>query len=136
MRVILDTNIFVSGIHWKQGASGRVVDSWLEGKFELISSQEIIDEIVETLRDFKINIPIDKILLWVSILADNAILVEPSLLFDIIKEDTDDNKFLEAGVEGNADYIVSQDSHLLKLKEFRGIKIVKPEEFLGILENG
>jgi len=43
-------------------------------------------------------------------------------------------KFLEAGVEANADYIVSQDNHLLKLKEFQGIRIVKPEEFLAVLE--
>ena len=127
MRIVLDTNIFVSGIHWKQGASGKVIDSWLEGKIELVSSQEIIDEIVETLRDFKISMPVDKIILWVSVIADDALIVEPSVSFD-------DNKFLEAGVEANADYIVSQDNHLLKLKEFQGIRIVKPEEFLAVLE--
>jgi|SRR3989339_62361 len=134
MRIVLDTNIFVSGIHWKQGASGKVIDSWLEGKIELVSSQEIIDEIVETLRDFKISMPVDKIILWVSVIADDALIVEPSVSFDVIKEDKDDNKFLEAGVEANADYIVSQDNHLLKLKEFQGIRIVKPEEFLAVLE--
>jgi len=77
MRIVLDTNIFVSGIHWKQGASGKVIDSWLEGKIELVSSQEIIDEIVETLRDFKISMPVDKIILWVSVIADDALIVEP-----------------------------------------------------------
>ena len=53
--------------------------------------------------------------------------------FDVITEDSDDNKILECAVEGNADYIVSQDVHLLKLKEFNGIKILTPEEFLDVL---
>lgn len=44
--------------------------------------------------------------------------------------DSDDDKFLECAVEGNANFIVSQDSHLLKLKEFRGIRILTPSAFL------
>jgi putative PIN family toxin of toxin-antitoxin system len=133
MRVILDTNIFVSGIHWKNGPSGRVIDLWLDNKFELIISQSIIDEIVETLSDFKINLSFNDIIFWVSVLADYAVFVEPLFSLEVIKDDKDDNKFLEAGVEGNADYIISQDNHLLKLKEFKGIKIIKPEEFLRII---
>jgi len=134
MRAVLDTNIFVSGIHWKNGASGRVLDFWLEGKFELISSEATIDEIVETLRDFKINLSFNEILIWVSVLAEESFFVEPILAFDVVKEDQDDNKFLEAGVEGEADYIVSKDNHLLKLVEFKDIKIVSPEEFLKVLD--
>ena len=51
----------------------------------------------------------------------------------IVKEDPDDNKILECAVEGKADFIVSQDSHLLKLREFHGIRIMSPEEFLEML---
>lgn len=135
MRAVLDTNIFVSGIHWKNGASGRVIDLWLEGRFELVSSEKTIEEIVETLRDFKVNLPFNEILLWVSVLAEDSLFVEPVLAFDAVKEDKDDNKFLEAGVEGEADYIVSKDNHLLKLVEFKGIKIVSPDDFLKLFGN-
>ena len=47
-----------------------------------------------------------------------------------MKDDPDDNKFIEAALEGKAEYIVTQDNHLLKIKEFKGIKIISPEEFI------
>ena len=46
----------------------------------------------------------------------------------------DDNMVINCAVEGNVDYVVTQDEHLLKIKEFKGIKIVKPEEFLWAFE--
>ena len=52
----------------------------------------------------------------------------------IVKDDPKDNIFIETAVAGNADYLISQDNHLLKLKEFKGIKIITPEEFLRVLE--
>ena len=52
----------------------------------------------------------------------------------VIKDDPDDDKFLEAAVEGKADYIISKDKkHLLVLKKFRNIPIMPPEEFLKII---
>ena len=52
-RAVLDTNVFVSGIHWT-GASEKVLRAWMEGKFVLISSLPIIDEIVRVLMSFKV----------------------------------------------------------------------------------
>lgn len=51
---------------------------------------------------------------------------------EIVEDDPDDNKIIECAVEGDVDYVISYNKHLLKLKEFKGIKIVKPEEFLRI----
>lgn len=61
-----------------------------------------------------------------------ATLVEPVEKLNIVKEDPDDNMVLECAKAGKVDYIVSNDKHLLKLKEFEGIKIVTPKEFLQI----
>jgi len=130
MRVVLDTNIFVSGIHWK-GDSEKVLGAWFDNKFDLISSEEIIQELVETLSNFKKTMSRDDMLHWVSILIGKGLLVKPEISLRVVKDDPDDDKFLEVALEGDADYIVSQDKHLLKLKEFRGIKIVKPDEFLN-----
>jgi putative PIN family toxin of toxin-antitoxin system len=44
--------------------------------------------------------------------------------------DADDNRILEAAVAGAADCIVSGDKHLLRIKEFRGIKIMTANDFL------
>lgn len=59
---------------------------------------------------------------------------QPKQKFDVIKEDKDDNKFLEAAVEGKADYIVSGDKDLLRLENFMGIKIISPSEMVLILK--
>ena len=53
----------------------------------------------------------------------------------IIEKDPKDDKFLHAALEGNADYIVSGDHHLLELKSYEGIKILSPGNFLELLEN-
>jgi uncharacterized protein len=66
------------------------------------------------------------------VIAESTI-VEPTERFNIIEEDLDDNIIINCAVAGGVDYIISNDKHLLDLKEFRGIKIVTPAEFLEIL---
>lgn len=60
-------------------------------------------------------------------------ITEPELKIKEIKEDPADNKILECAVSSNAEFILSYDKHLLRLEEFRGTKIVKPEDFLGMV---
>ncbi|MEK6913288.1 MAG: putative toxin-antitoxin system toxin component, PIN family [Nanoarchaeota archaeon] len=57
-------------------------------------------------------------------------LINPTQQVDIIKEDIEDNKIIECAVESKADYILSYDKHLLNMKEYKGTKIIKPEEIL------
>ena len=128
MKVVLDTNIFISGIFWK-GASNKVILNWKEGKFTLVASLEAISEIIKVLKDFKIKLSDEMIREWIDLIVRNSIIVEPKEKIVAVKDDPKDNIFIETAVAGNVDYIVSQDNHLLKLKEFRGIKIITPEEF-------
>ena len=79
--------------------------------------------------DFKIKLSDDMIKEWVELIIRNSISVEPKEKILAVKDDPKDNIFIETAIAGNADYIVSQDNHLLKLKEFREIKIITPEEF-------
>ena len=128
MKVVLDTNIFISGIFWK-GSSNRVINNWREGKFILVTSLEAVSEIIKILKDFKIKLSDEMIKEWVDLIVRNSMIVEPKEKIVIVKDDPKDDIFIETAVAGNADYIVSQDNHLLKLKEFRKIKIITPEEF-------
>ena len=132
MRVVLDTNVFVSGIH-RTGDSGRIISMFRDKKFELISSMPIIEEIIKTLKNFRVPLSKEDISTWENIILENSLIVEPEERVEIVKEDKDDNKFIEAAISGKADYIISQDNHLLKIKEFRGIKILTPKEFLDIV---
>lgn len=131
MKAVLDTNVFISGIFWK-GSSNRVITMWRDRKFILVTSLGAVIEIIKVLKDFKIRLPDETIREWVDLIVRNSIIAEPKEKIAIVKDDPKDNIFIEAAATGNADYIVSQDNHLLKLKEFRGIKITTPEEFIKI----
>jgi|TARA_Y100000031_G_scaffold95957_1_gene105411 putative PIN family toxin of toxin-antitoxin system len=133
MRAILDTNIFLSGIHWS-GASNKVLREWFIGSFVSVSSPQINQELFIQLRDFKIRMEIEEIEWWESLILEKFELVVPKRKINVVKDDPDDNKFVETALEGKADYIVTQDKHLLNIKEFEGIKMVTPEEFLRILK--
>ena len=130
MIVVLDTNILISSIFWR-GSPYKVVLNAIRKKYYLYLSGEILDELEEKL-SLKFKFPEDKIKDHIGILKEYGKIVEPTIKVDIIKEDPDDNKILECAVSCNADYIVSGDHHLLKLKEFKGIKIVTAKEFLDL----
>jgi len=133
MKAVLDTNVFISGIFWEGNFCSEIISRWRIGKIELISSKEIIEELVKTLRDFKISMPEEMIQEWINLIIENSIIVEPFERIEIIKEDITDNKFLEAAIAGNANLIISQDKHLLKLREYQNIKIITPEKALTLI---
>ena len=130
-KVVLDTNVFVSGIFWEGNYCSQIIDAWRSGKILLVTSLEIVQELVETLRDFKIEMPEEMIQEWQTMIIENSIIVIPKKKLDIVKGDPKDNKFFETAIAGEAQYIVSQDrKHILKIKEYEGIKTIHPEEFM------
>jgi len=134
MRVVIDTNVFVSGIFWK-GISNKIINFWREEKFDLVTSLKNVEELIKVLRYFKISMGNELMKEWINLLVENSIIVDVIGNVKVVKDDPTDDKFIETALNGNADYIVSQDRHLLDLKEFEGIKIVTPKEFLQILES-
>lgn len=134
IRIVADTNVFLSGIFWKGNFSSQIIDLWRNGKIDLISSIPIIDELIKNLKGFKIKMEENIVEEWENMILENSSLVEPEEEIEIVKDDKDDNKFIEAAVTGKADYIITQDNHLLKIKEFRGIKILTPKEFLYVVK--
>ena len=66
-------------------------------------------------------------------MASMAKIVEKTGAINIINDDPTDNKILECAIDGQADFIISKDKHLLKLERYRNIIIIKPEEFLKII---
>ncbi len=135
MRVVLDTNVFISGIFWEGNASAAIIDAWRNGNFTLVSSHSILEEFVRVLRSFKIKMDEEMIEEWQCMIIENAVIVEPIHKLEIVKADPSDNKFFEAAVAGNAQYIVSQDRHLLQVLEYEGIAVLTPSEFLQKLQS-
>ncbi len=134
IKVVLDTNVFISGIFWEGNFCSQIIDAWMSRKIVMISSLEIVEELGETLRDFKIRMPEELIKELQNRIIENAIIVEPKEKLNIVKDDSDDNKLFEAAIAGNAEYIISQDKkHVLKIREYEGTKTISPEEFLRII---
>ena len=133
MRVVLDSNILISAINY----GGIPRDIYNLGKYKLIDiiiSEPILKETSGVLeRKFHYSHEITTLIS--SELMGSSIVVNPTKRIDEIKDDPSDNKFLEAAISGNADYIISGDKHLLNLKKYTSIKIVIPAEFLEIYNN-
>ena len=73
-------------------------------------------------------------IIWYNHIGSLCDLVSPKLLLNAVPNNSDDNKFIECAVEGEAEYIVSRDKHLLRIREYKGIRIIDDGEFIAIIE--
>lgn len=130
MRVVLDTNVLVSAVVFG-GPPGRIIGFASQGRLRLVLSPATIDEFRRVLRG-KFRFPDAAVYRAETLLRKVSLpVVEPEVSVDVLRDDPDDNRVLEAAIAGSADCIVSGDRHLLELESFRGIPILTPREFLG-----
>ena len=129
--VVLDTNVIISSIFWI-GNSHKIVNLAIEQKITNFTSPDMLNELAKVLRE-KFKVPSDKMEEQVALVAKYSQITEPKIKVKAIKEDPSDDKVLECAFSCNADYIISGNWHLLKLGTYKGIKIVKPKEFLDRL---
>jgi putative PIN family toxin of toxin-antitoxin system len=131
-RVVLDTNVYISAILFG-GKPRQVLEAAIKGIYSLYISENLIDELRSVLRRPKFDFNVQAVELIIAELVSIAELVEPSSYIDVIVDDPDDNRVLECATEANADYIVTGDSHLLRLLKYSHIKIIQVDEFLSLL---
>lgn len=132
LKVVIDTNVFISGVLVEVGNPSLVIKAWKRSrKYQLFITEEIIYESLKVMH--RLNVDTGIITDWDKVIRENAISVVPARKIEVIKEDPSDNKFLECAIEAQADYIISGDKHLKKLVEFEGIKIIDAKKFLDIL---
>jgi len=133
VRITLDTNIMVASTFWA-GAPDRIMRLVEDEKVDLVLSEDIIGELLGVLEYEELKKKAkDKGLVMrrsVEKIVSVSEVINPQRRLFVIKEDPDDDKFIECAVEGDAEYLISRDKHLLKLKKYKKIRIVKPEEFL------
>jgi len=129
VKVILDTNVLVSGIFFG-GYPYRILDAWKRGKIRIVLSEEIFDEyervIKELSRKFK-EIDVSELL---TLIAINSIWVGTNPLPFNVSEDPDDDKFISCAIASRTRCVISGDKHLLALSGFQGIEVLKPKVFV------
>ncbi len=129
MRVILDTNVFVSGVFFT-GPPARIPEAWNSGRLSLVISTAILDEyyrvgvrLADRYREVDLNPAI-------ALLAVEAEIVEASKLPEPASKDPDDDKFFACAKAAGVSVIVSGDKHLLDVSGWESIDVLKPRQFL------
>lgn len=132
LKVVIDTNVFVSGLHYG-GRPRQVLDLLWQGEIEVYISPFILAELARVL-EARLRWSSQHVEEVIEAIQASAREIEPQIRLSRIQEKEDDNRILECAVAGQADYLVTGDSkHILPLKEFQGVKIVSTAEFLRIV---
>lgn len=133
MRAVVDTGVLVSALIRRQGTTGSVLLRLREGGFTLVYSTDLLVEIVDvlgrpTLRH-KYHLEVENITALINLIRLRGELVIPKRKVAACRDPQDD-KFLEAALEGEVDSSVSGDADLLALTPCEGIPFLRPAEFL------
>jgi putative PIN family toxin of toxin-antitoxin system len=133
VRVVVDTNVFISSLLNTEGNPRKVIDLWRFEKITLCISKEILAEYFAVLGRFGMSEePEGGELVQLFQKRYNQVFLTSVPTILAISEDPADNKFIECAVAADAEYIISGDRHLLNLKVFKGIRILPPTEFLKV----
>jgi putative PIN family toxin of toxin-antitoxin system len=132
IKAVLDTNVVISGIFWK-GAPFEILAAWQKQGFLLVISPPILDEYRRVLDEMTKQRPIPVLGSILEIIELHSEMVTPAGFPESVCSDPDDDKFLEAAFAARADYVVSGDAALLKIKDHQGIQIVRPRQFLALM---
>lgn len=130
MKVVFDTNIFVSALALPGGKAERAILGAAEGRFELLVSRPIIQEVVAVLGR-KFDRDREELSRVAVFLAELGRLVHPRKRIGVLADEPD-NRILECAVSGDADLIVTGDGAMLALGQFEDVRIVTLREFLSI----
>jgi len=131
MRVVLDTNVLISGLMLPDSVPGRIVAAWQAGEFGLVLSEPMVEEIGRVLAYPKIRGRTgwtdEEIGNYLLLLRFKAEVVDIAGVDAGVPSDPNDTPVLAALVAGGAEYLVSGDSDLLALRD--NYPVVTPAEF-------
>lgn len=129
MRVILDTNVLVSGIFFR-GAPFEILKAWHNGQFKLLVSPEILEEYFRVGEVLSKQFPGVEIGPFLELIHSESRLIKAPPLLKAVCEDPDDDKFIACAIAAKSQIIVSGDKRLLKTSGYLGIKVLSPREFV------
>ena len=129
LRIVLDTNVFVSGVVWS-GPPSTILDWWQDGIVSLVLSDDIFDEYVRVGQSLQRNyLGVDFSHIFDFLLMHGEFCESVSLPRSVC-EDPDDDKFLSCALAGHTNIVVSGDKHLLRVSGYGGVEVLKPRLFL------
>lgn len=134
MRIVLDTNVLVSGVFFG-GIPSRILDEWAMERFTVYASPSIMDEylrVIERMRSTQAQEAVaDR---WTAMLPKVCHMILDQRLPHAVSRDPSDDKFIACAMAANAGYLVTGDMDLKTVPQELDFKIVSPAEFLNILK--
>lgn len=130
MKAVIDTNVFVSSFFG--GKPKQIINLWKNGTITLCLSREIFDEYIQVL--YRLGLKEEKELDELAALFKdkfNILFVHNTPDIKTVKKDPGDDKFIECAIALKAEFVISGDKALLEVKNYMGIHIVSPAEFLS-----
>jgi putative PIN family toxin of toxin-antitoxin system len=128
VKVVLDTNVLVSGILFT-GPPHQILLAWSDGRFELVFSTDIYEEYRRVASELQHEFPRVDLEAALDLVLVNAHAFPPAAPDGRICTDPDDDKFLACALASGAGTIVSGDKHLLSVSGYRGIEVLRPRTF-------
>ena len=132
MKVVFDTNVFVSAFIVPGSKGEEALLLAHRRKVDLYTSVPILTETTRILRT-KFDQPERDVLAALKQISRAATIVRPARTVSVL-EDVPDNRILECALSAQADLVVTGDHHLLALKGFEGIPLVRLADFLRMIQ--
>lgn len=130
MKAVFDTNVYIAAFLAPGGEAEQALLRAYRGQVDLYTSLPILTEVARVLRG-KFGVSEPAVTAALRVIARAAVLVRPRRRVATL-EDEPDNRILECAAEAGADLIVTGDRHLLRLREFEGIAVVRLADFLRL----
>ena len=129
MKIVLDTNVLVSGIFFG-GAPATILEAWQEERLQLAASREILAEYDRVCNELSVSRRNIDTAPFLALVALNAEFSDCPPLTEQVCGDPDDDKFLACALASGSTCVVSGDKLLLKVSGYRGIEVLSPREFV------
>lgn len=138
LKVFLDSNVFISGLYSEKGGPGIILDYFISGKIGIITSQKVLNEVIEVLSE--------KLQKMIPFLQEFLLSYPPEIIKDAKPENIkkwsglvneDDVMILESAMSCQPDYFITGDKHFFSsplIEKRSGLKILRPESFADILK--
>lgn len=128
MKIVLDTNVLVSGIFFG-GPPFKIMQAWRDQKVQFVLSEEILDEYRRVAEELGSQFPEIDITSILDLVTVHSNIVETTSLPESVCEDPDDDKFITCALAGKTKIIVTGDKQLLRVNGFRNIRVFTPRDF-------
>jgi putative PIN family toxin of toxin-antitoxin system len=129
VRVVLDTNVFVSGVFFT-GPPYRILEAWRDAKIQIVVSPPILEEYKRVGETLAGRFPDVDLQPFFDLLTLNAEVVPSETLPEPVCRDPDDDKFLACALTSGAKCVISGDKHLLDASGYEGLEVVSPRRFV------